>query len=365
MIEFTENNPSVVGGLDRRIQFTQVKWITLPKFIELLQNDYQIHPFITDSTSEVKSIHKNVYIGKKIPSVDKNNNESLVELNELVGSVRFDYNDQKWKLNLSYDLQVFKVESDFLILNISDPNAFYWARNKVENSFFLFDSRIPKHAYKAALHKVESRYSYIGRVVPETNNQKRPKFYANSWLMVDETVSHTFGRVNETHKLLFTPLRDIEIGHDLFEVLCLKPSPASLKTLCQLKIRECIDYSQEKIKSLYSNSKLLPECLVNYLEYPSFLKSGQYLLMNEKLVDKNGLYELFINQDCNLICRCLKTSKEIIIANDLTTILFHKFQCVFFNHNNLHARIFYVTNSPEYKFMIQWERGGYLFENIF
>lgn len=360
MLEFIEDNPSVAKGLDRRLIFPQIRWITLDKFEQLLNSSPDsIHPYLLDQTTKS---NKRLYIGKLIPNLT---DETNVELSELIGNVQFDTNSNKWQLNISFNTHVFTVDKNFLILQIPDLNSYYWSKNKEDNSFYLYESKIPKHAYKAALHKLDSKYSYIGRTIPDLNETKRPKFYANSWLIFDIELQQSFGRVNETYNLLFVPATDIEVGHDLFEVLCLKATSASLKTLCQLKCRQYFEYSQAKIKAINQNGKLIPDCLIQYLQYPSCLKSGQYLLSNEKLVDKNDSYEMFINKENSLICRCLKTNAEIVIAQDLTTILFHRFQCVFYNQNNSVAKVFHITDNPEYKFSLQWEQGGYSFENLF
>jgi hypothetical protein len=196
-------------------------------------------------------------------------------------------------------------------------------------------------------------------------DENRPKFYANSWLLFDEPGTSTYGRINLTYNMLFTAWHGIEIGHDRFEVLCLKPTPASLKTLSQLKIRESIDFSQAKIKSLNnSDIKLLPDALINFLEYPSSLKSGQTLLNNEKLVASNGLFELSFKEN-DLICRSLSTGDERVIASDLTMIHFHKFKSVFYNQNDSTAKVFHVASQPDYMFNIEWDQSSYFFEEIF
>jgi hypothetical protein len=355
-----EENPNVENGFHRRITFPKINWISLSHFLHLIdQNPFNLYPCLTDKPD--CSRHRLTFVGKSLPQKTVHSNPNI-ELSELIGSVFYD--NDAWKLRVTFNGIEFIIEEDFLILSIPNLNAFEWRANKTEQmGYFLNDSKIPKYAFKAALHKFDTKYSYIGRSFVD---EGRPKFYANSWLLFDDQKTSSYGRINETYNMLFTAWHGIEIGHDRFEVLCLKPSPASLKTLSQLKIRESIDFSQAKIQSLNnSDTKLLPDTLINFLEYPSSLKSGQILLNNEKLVANNGLYELCINKENNLICRCMSNGTETVIASDLTMIHFHKFKSVFYNHNDSTAKVFHVSNRPDYMFNIEWDQSSFFFEEIF
>lgn len=84
---------------------------------------------------------------------------------------------------------------------------------------------------------------------------KRLKFFANAWVCFDESLEsglkHSFGRIGGSQRLLYVPYRNIEVGLDCFETLCLKPSPTSLKSLCQSVIRSNITYNQVSIKRTF------------------------------------------------------------------------------------------------------------------
>lgn len=112
-----------------------------------------------------------------------------------------------------------------------------------------------------------------GRTIEETaDSPKRPKYYSNGWYHFDEPITQVFGKINKSYRLMFAPLKDLEIGFDQYETLCLKASPANLKTLCRSAIRSYANYSQINIKSINNlERQLLPEALINYLKvYYSF-----------------------------------------------------------------------------------------------
>ena len=184
------------------------------------------------------------------------------------------------------------------MLSIDDPNAFYWCSNKEDNvkntySFTVNYKEIPRYALRVCVDKVDNRYSYIGRTFMEEDSKdtsepkpKRPKFMANSWCQIDDKIPQIFGKVNKNYKLLFAPFKNLELGFDEFETLCLKASPASLSILCRSAIRSYLNYSQKNIKSINtSERKLLPETLVNFLKYPEHLKTGEFMLQDEKYIE--------------------------------------------------------------------------------
>lgn len=157
-------------------------------------------------------------------------------------------------------------------------------------SFTVNYKEIPRYALRVCVDKVDNRYSYIGRTFMEEDSTesseprpKRPKFMANSWCQIDDKIPQIFGKVNKNYKLLFAPFKNLELGFDEFETLCLKASPATLSILCRSAIRSYVNYSQKNIKSINTlERKLLPETLVNFLKYPEHLKTGEFMLQDEK-----------------------------------------------------------------------------------
>lgn len=340
MLEFVEEI-----GFDRRIIFPQVKWMTLDKFKQTLETNTPINPCLIDANKLL-----NKYVGKSMPKLANNDSNEIVEVSESIGTVEYDLNRQAWKLQALINGRVTDLTRDFLVLNIPDSNLIEWKT----------DLKSFNYAYRAAFNHKSVKSEFVGKSKTNTDLKDQLIFYSNSWIYIDSIAKPEFGKINDTNNLLFTFWKEIEIGHDQFEVLCLKPSPASLKTLCQLKIRQAIDHNQSRIKLL----KNIPESLISFLSYPSILKNGQILLKNERLIDKNGKYELCINQANNLVHRCLNetNNNEKIIATDLTSIVFNRFQCVYFNQDSSAVHLLQLTNNNGYHF--ECENGNFKFTHF-
>jgi hypothetical protein len=370
-MEYSEY-PGVEEGFDRKLIFEQIKWYSKEKFektvLECLKLDkpVQIYPCLNENLP----INKRVFVGKTIPKAPPLNrlaNSVTNNLNHL-GSTSFDYLElignvinvdekkNKWCLRVTHDGEVYDVLDDFLVLYINDPNSFFWSPNYTEKTYF----KIPRYSLRGAIDKIDCKYSFIGRTYNEFETEKRPKYYSNTWFNFDENMLQTFGKVNKAYRLLFAPYKNIELGFDNFEILCLKASPAPLKVLCRTAIRAHLDYSQKKIKALNSLTVRLPETLISYLKYPSFLKVGEYMLRDEKLVKEDDDYELVIEKSTgNLICKSLNSdNRERLLAYNIDFIWLHKFQTVFYN--NINSTVFtaysiYDNLSP-YTFFIKWNK---------
>ena len=197
------------------------------------------------------------------------------------------------------------------------------------------------------------------------------------WYHIGDRVQKTFGKVKKSYKLLFAPSRNMELGFDQFETLCLKASPASLKVLCRSVVRSTLNYSQKNIKSL-KTLKLVPKTLVNFLEYPSHLKLGEFLLKDEKLVREDDSLELAFDKDTgNLVCQredstgstspsepnnlslSNSTDNRTVIAQNVDLVWLHTFQTVFYNQKSSRARPVHSIYDKLilYNFLIDWEKG--------
>lgn len=158
-----------------------------------------------------------------------------------------------WILQVTHNGRVYDIddESGFLVLHIDDPNAYFWSPSYdlselPDGQVFTFaKNAVPTFALRAAFNRLDHKYNYIGRVL--TTSQQRLRFYANAWISFEDNsgcVAHSFGRIGRSQRLLFVPYRGIEVGVDCFETLCLKASPASLKTLCRSVVRSNLNYCQ-------------------------------------------------------------------------------------------------------------------------
>ena len=87
---------------------------------------------------------------------------------------------------------------------------------------------------------------------------------------------------------------ELELKFKEYEVLCMKPSPASLKILCRSHIRNLTRKSNENIELINKNNSqlCLPNALINYLKYPTFITSDEYMFSDEKIVSRDGKFEL-------------------------------------------------------------------------
>ena len=199
------------------------------------------------------------------------------------------------------------------------------------------------------------------------------------WYQIGDKVQKTFGKVKKSYKLLFAPSRNMELGFDQFETLCLKASPASLKVLCRSVVRSTLNYSQRNIKSL-KNLKLCPKALVNFLEYPSHLKLGEFLLKDEKLVREDDSLELaFDKHTGNLVCQRedvqsptsndeppVNGGESRVIAQNVDLVWLHTFQTVFYNQKSSRARPVHSIYDKLilYNFLIDWEKGESLIKEL-
>ena len=380
--------PGVEEGVDRKLVFTEVKWLRKVKFEKMINDsiangkDCDIYPCLNQESR----VEYRQFIGKTIPKMppvsensnnnnnDENNNNMITnhsphEYLEVIGSVYLPRNSNKWKLIITHDNQVFEIDDDFLVLYINDPNSFFWNSNIEEQSnseyTFRFNNKnIPRYAFRAAVDKIDCKYSYIGRTLVENEfylgepMPSRPKFYMNGWFYFSDNIPQTFGKINRSYKLLFAAHKNMELGFDQFETLCLKASPAPLKILCRSALRKYLNFSQQKIKSINDATHHIPKHLIDYLKFPSSLKAGEFMLKDEKLVKEEDDYELFIDQTGNLVCKSLTTNKEKLIAYNVDTIWLHRFQTVFYNHVNSTAFTAHsiYENLASYKFLIQWEK---------
>ena len=200
---------------------------------------------------------------------------------ELIGNVllREDYIDEPetnrrrrkstWVLRITHNGHTHDIEDDFLVLHIADARTYFWSpsydTNTLPNGQVITfpKNAVPNFAFRAAFNRLDHKYNYIGRMLTnsKTNSSgsdqqqiqplcnQRLKFYANAWVSFEDGsnnsgVKYSFGRIGRSQRLLFVPYRNIEVGLDCFETLCLKASPASLKTLCRSIVRANLNKSQ-------------------------------------------------------------------------------------------------------------------------
>lgn len=354
----------VEGQYSRNIVFPRLRWISKTKFEEEISiKKAEFHPCLNEN----QSLKNRIFLGKLIPNLKNSllsSNEEQFD-SELIGSVYYS-NDQIWKLKVTYVGQTIEITEGFMVLNIQDYNTYFWSYNDAFQKVNL-----PLYALKVSFDSSDSHYQYAGRRFKQSKNSEYSiVYYSNAWLKLENQIESVFGRIKTNLGLLMVPYENMEIGYSNFEVLCLKASPANLKILCRSAIRKYLDHSQKKIKSLCNQNErkyFIPDSLVNFLKYPSFLFIDDCMFKEEKIVHDNDEYELSIDQQNeNLICKKLmgsvNFSKEWVLQKNTDCIFLHPFYTVFYCNSKKKAIKNNLTNSNNsncilpYKFFVDWEK---------
>jgi hypothetical protein len=289
MIDFFE--PPSIESVERRFDYAQIKWITKSTFTSSLM---QINPFI--DTDDNGTLDKRLFIGRSSPTH---------KIPELIGTVLKNEKGD-WQLDIFHKTGIHHIKNDFFVLHLNNSRSYIW------RSILSSDSLpMPTDALRSINHCEE--YFYIGRTIPKydfklSDTEPLPNNY-------DDPLRVMFGNIKmDQSKALYLPDNGLIMKIEKYEVLCLLPSPTSLKNLCRLVIREATNNSNRLIslinKGHESGGKYLPDHLVEFVKYPSFLSNGDYLLKNEKLVDELNQFELFINNKNQFIYRQLDNSDD-------------------------------------------------------
>ena len=362
-MEYKES-PSI-NSANRKVVFPVIKWLSKIKFEEYLRLEavnpfgYKIQPYLNAADEENEdTISNRIYIGKSLPT---NSDESMslriyysnsnVSSLEVIGSVMKNVNGE-WELKVSHGSSVIVIKRDFLVLCISDPDSFEWIRTQ--------NDMIPKYAIRGANDQFSKEYFYIGRTIRES--QIKAKYYNGSLNVLNEIIPHLFGKVHVGHKVLYAPHNNLELVFSDYETLCLKPAPASLKILARLKIRTMLNNSNKSMSLINQKHKVLPDALLNFIKFPSFLSVGEFMLKGEKITDDK--FEISIESNGDLVCKPIlddETSYEDcdlvkrIICNNVHSIWLHRFQVIFFlTSNRFHVAHTFFNKSPEYRLMINY-----------
>ena len=168
-----------------------------------------------------------------------------------------------------------------------------------------------------------------------------------------------------------------------YEILCLKPTPNSLKIITRELVRSMAKNSNENIELINTNSNGLiyvPNVLINNLiKYPSYLSVGEYLLKNERIVREDGKFEMLILNTGELVIRSIikndderTLSKEMlnnlkdtqfqrIISKSVSSVWLHRFQASIHykywrNQKKIHVFKSFSNEMPDYRLMISDHR---------
>ena len=202
------------------------------------------------------------------------------------------------KLEICYSNKIFSIDT-FSILGFNQTKSFYWhtCNDVIQN--------MPKNALKLGVDTLAQKVLYAGRAT------------VNKYTHLIGHLAGTSGKVNQE---LMVSVDNEMIKCKKFEILCLRPSPASLKHLCRIKIRTIIGHENSKMENL---NILLDDSLIKYIKYSSELKINQQLKSGESLISSNGLYRLSLEKNGNLI--------YYINENRDFLFLYDNVECVWFN----------------------------------
>lgn len=197
-----------------------------------------------------------IFVGKTRSKVSSTN-----RITDQIGQVKKSVH----KLEICHLNKIFKLDS-FALLNFSHSNCFKWSN---------FESSLPNNALRVGYDTINQSVLYVGR-----------KLEKNLSLI---------GKLSSNNLKLITSLKQgIKEIDSNFQILCLKPSPQSLKILCRNKIRSLLNSNNldiKKLKGLYlKNSRLL-----DFIKLKCYLKSGECLNKNQGIQSSNGRYRLYLD----------------------------------------------------------------------
>ena len=241
----------VVENFQRNLIFPSITWLHKNEFKKICNHELYPSCKINDILNE------KILIGKNLPYLTNDTK------NVFIGYVNFESNDQ---LKIATNEKKVIIENDYHILSIADPDSFQWKETKKD--------LIPNYAFRSCLNYNLFEYFYIGRTLGDN------KYVGN--VCRSDGLLYVCDEFNEAKSF------------ENYEILCLKPSPTSLKQQCCIFLRHFMYKAGFKVSSF---ENYLPKPLINYLNYPSYLSNGDCLLKNEKLVSENGLHELKLNDN--------------------------------------------------------------------
>jgi hypothetical protein len=172
------------------------------------------------------------------------------------------------RLQICHANKVFELDN-FYALNSNSLDSFEWR---------IFDNRPDalsdslKHAIKLGFDTLNQTCLYAGRTVPTKYGTTIIGRVANRQLNVAVPVS-TSNKEAQT------------AAH--FEILCAKPSPSKLKSLCRFAIRSRMNHDNLRIGKL-----LLESRFIKYLKYKvcSFFFSLEFHILGFFWVHTSGAY---------------------------------------------------------------------------
>jgi hypothetical protein len=321
--------PNVYGN-KRTLSYGPVEWLD-PNTFKDKQKRNCVEPYILSVDNE------QIYIGKTLDSCFECDGA------EVIGAVIKNSENDEWQLNVPY-AGITIVCEKFAVLNISDPCSYYWKTS--ENGV------IPENALRGAADDSAKEFLYIGQLIttgPDVCSGK--VFEWPRWRIVDFPITPSMiGKVHPSHHLLYVPLEGREMAFHRYQILCLRPSTASLKDLSRMHVRKSIQMSRENIERLKT---YMPDSLVQFIDYQNGIYFGDYMLKSDRLKFKN--YQFYIDNENRLVCQRNNDSAPHYMD--------FKHALIYTNVHSLHCyynRILVcIRNSSKYKIFLLFENDPY------
>jgi hypothetical protein len=212
------------------------------------------------------------------------------------------------KLKISHSNKTYQMDS-FVVLNFNEANCFKWSLFSTENS----STQTPKYALKIGFDTVSQCVLYAARSV-KSSNQKYQLLGYSAPSQYDKQLK----AINQKDQL---------VQFKTLEILCLKPSPAPLKHLCRLKLRQVLKNKNENVEKLGEEINLKPR-FVNYIKHSWFLNCDDQLNRGECLISKNKKYKLALELDGRLLLYINEQEDYLYLYENVESFWFNELKLV-------------------------------------
>jgi hypothetical protein len=279
------HSSSCVSCAESRLEFSKISWIQSNNFI----NSSRKNRVLERKFCPQNNVNNDLLVVGKIRTRFRAKNNQITDF---IG--KYNLTDKKFYIcgpdSLVYDFGFCSV------LNIDKENSYKWVETNMKD---VQDEK--KYLLRVAYDSLRKSVQYVGTI----------NRYIGSINSIDFCLEASKND-NKTEKL------------KSYDILCLKPSPASLKQLCRLKIRKMCKKDNLRIKTFYRN---FPN-LVDYLKYPNSLKCTQCLLKGDSIVSENSVYKLTLLENGDLVFYINDNNDFIFLYENVDCLNFNEFSLI-------------------------------------
>jgi hypothetical protein len=291
-----EIQPSCVNCAESNLNFESTVWMRENQFKKLNAKQKLLAHCPTGCNEQ----NELSFVGKTRSLL-----KSINQMTDKIGVV----NKSTSKLKIFHSNKTYQMDS-FVLLNFNQANCFKW-------SLFRDDckspNQIPKYALKIGFDTVSQCVLYAARSTLNSNQ----KFQLLGYLAPSQS-DKQLKAINQKDQL---------VQFKTFEVLCLKPSPASLKHLCRLKLREELKNKNENVEKLGQELKL-KQRFINYIKHSWFLNCDDQLNRGDCLISKNNKYKLALELDGRLLLYINEQEDYLYLYENVESLWFNELKPV-------------------------------------